>query len=78
MNWRIALALKRAFDIVVSLAVLILLAPLMTLIALAIKLDDGAPVLYVDKRAGKDRKTFNLCKFRSMVVGVDRIGLGEL
>jgi len=74
---RIALTLKRTFDIVVSLTGLILLSPLMALIALAIKLDDGGPVLYVDKRAGKNGKTFNLYKFRSMVVGADRIGLGR-
>ena len=77
MNQRIALILKRAFDIVVSLTVLTLLSPLIGLIALAIKLDDSGPLLYVDKRAGKDGKTFNLYKFRSMVVGADRIGLGR-
>ena len=77
MTRRIALAFKRVFDIVVSLTALALLSPLMALIALAIKLDDGGPVLYVDKRAGRDGKTFNLYKFRSMVVGADRIGLGR-
>lgn len=77
MNRRIGLALKRAFDIVVSIAVLTVLSPLMALIALVIKLNDGGPVLYVDERAGKGGKTFNLYKFRSMVVGADKIGLGR-
>ena len=77
MKWRIALTLKRAFDIVVSLTVLILLAPLMALIAPASKLNDGGPGLYVDKRASKDRKTINFFRFQSMVVGADRIGLGR-
>ena len=77
MNRCIQLALKRAFDSVISLTVLTLLFPLMVLIALAIKLNDGGPVLYVDKRAGKDGKTFNLYKFRSMVMGADKIGLGR-
>ena len=45
MNRCIQLALKRTFDIVVSLTVLTLLSPLIGLIALAIKLDDGGPVL---------------------------------
>ena len=76
MSRRFQLTLKRAFDIVISLTALTLLSPLMALIALAIKLDDGGPVLYVDKRADKGGKTFNLYKFRSMVVGADRIGLG--
>jgi len=77
MNRRMQLVLKRFFDIFVSIAALILLSPLMVLIALAIKLNDRGPVLYVDKRAGKGGKTFNLYKFRSMVVGADRIGLGR-
>ena len=69
--------IKRAFDLIASLLGLVILAIPSALIALAIKLDDGGPVLYVDKRAGKDRKAFNLYKFRSMVVGADRIGLGR-
>ena len=77
MNRCIQLALKHAFDIVVSVTVLTLLSPLMAIIALAIKLDDGGPVLYVDKRAGKDGRTFHLYKFRSMVVGAEKIGLGR-
>ena len=77
MNRRIQLAIKRAFDIVVSLIALTLLSPLIGLIALAIKLDDRGSVLYVDKRADRDGRTFNLHKFRSMVVGADRIVLGR-
>ena len=41
------------------------LSPLMALIALAIKLDDGGPVLYVQDRVGKDSKTFRCYKFRT-------------
>jgi lipopolysaccharide/colanic/teichoic acid biosynthesis glycosyltransferase len=77
MNCNVQLILKCLFDILVSATVLTLLSPLMALIALAIKLDDGGPVLYADKRAGKDGKAFNLYKFRSMVVGADKIGLGR-
>ena len=69
--------LKRWFDIVVSSTLLALFSPLMLLIALAIKLDDGGPVFYVDHRAGKDGREFGLCKFRSMVVGADGMGLGR-
>lgn len=85
MNRCIQLALKRAFDIVVSLTVLTLLSPLMALIALTIKLDDGGPVLYVQDRVGKDGRIFRCYKFRStpglssvegMVVGAENKGLG--
>lgn len=54
MHCRMQMALKRAFDIVVSLTVLTLFSPLMALIALVIKRDDGGPVLYVQERVGKD------------------------
>jgi len=77
MKRRIQLAVKRAFDIVVSAVVVTLFSPLLGLIALAIKLDDGGPVLYVDKRAGKNGKSFNMYKFRSMVQGAERTGLGR-
>lgn len=73
---RFQLALKRAFDIVVSLIVLTLLSPLIGFIALAIKFDDGGPVLYVQDRVGKDGKIFRCYKFRTMVVGAEHKGLG--
>jgi len=66
MNRRMQLVLKRFFDIFVSVAALILLSPLMVLIALAIKLDDRGPVLYVQDRVGKDGRTFRCYKFRTM------------
>jgi len=76
MNRRIQLALKRAFDIVISLVALILLSPLIGLVALAIKLNGGGPVLYIQKRVGKDGRIFRCYKFRTMVVGAENKGLG--
>jgi len=76
MNRRIQLVLKRAFDIVLSSVALILLSPLMALIALAIKLDDGGPIFYAQDRVGKDGKIFRCYKFRSMVINAEKIGLG--
>jgi len=76
MNRRIVLALKRIFDILVSSVTLILLSPLIGLIALAIKLDDNGPVLYVQDRVGKDGKIFRCYKFRTMMVGAENKGLG--
>jgi len=76
MNRHIALILRRSFDVLVSAIALILLSPFMALIALAIKLNDGGPVLYVQDRVGKDGKTFRCYKFRTMVVGAENKGLG--
>ncbi|MDI3339331.1 MAG: undecaprenyl-phosphate glucose phosphotransferase [Sphaerobacter sp.] len=59
-------AVKRAMDIVIATTVLTLCAPLMLLIALAIKLDSEGPVLFGQERVGKDGRRFTLYKFRSM------------
>lgn len=76
MSRRIQLSLKRAFDVIVSFTVLTLLSPFMALIALAVKHDDGGPVLYVQDRVGKGGKIFRCYKFRTMVVGAENKGLG--
>lgn len=57
---------KRAFDIFVSLIVLILLAPFFGLIALAIKRDSPGPVIYRGRRIGRGGKVFRILKFRTM------------
>jgi lipopolysaccharide/colanic/teichoic acid biosynthesis glycosyltransferase len=62
---------KRIIDILVSALVLILAAPLMAAIAVAIKLDSPGPVFHVQNRTGKDGRTFRFYKFRSMTNGVD-------
>jgi lipopolysaccharide/colanic/teichoic acid biosynthesis glycosyltransferase len=54
---------------------LTLLSPLLALVALAIKLDDGDAVFYSQSRVGKDFRLFKLVKFRSMTPGADRSGL---
>ena len=61
----------RALEIVLSVAMLVLLAPLLALIAVAIKLDSRGPVLFRQERLGRDRKPFILNKFRTMHNGVD-------
>lgn len=60
--------LKRGFDIIFSALVLLVLSPLMLLVALGVKLSSPGPVLFKQVRVGKDRKTFTMYKFRSMVV----------
>ena len=60
---------KRLIDCVLSVVGLFLLLPVYLLIALAIKLDDGGPVLYKQRRVGIHKTYFDLYKFRSMKVG---------
>ncbi len=60
-------ALKRAFDIVVSTLLAVVLLPLWLLVALAIKLDTRGSVLYVDPRIGVGEREFGMLKFRTMV-----------
>lgn len=64
--------LKRAFDVVFSLLVCILLFSwLFPIIAIIIKLSSKGPVFFVQKRTGQDGKTFDCFKFRSMTVNTD-------
>ena len=65
------LKLKRGMDILLSAAALVFLAPVFHFTALAIKLEDGGPILFCQYRAGKDMKPFKIYKFRSMLVNAD-------
>ena len=65
--------LKRAFDVVVSGAGLMVFAPVAALIALGIKIEDGGPVLYTQERVGRHCRVFVAYKFRSMVVDAERL-----
>jgi exopolysaccharide biosynthesis polyprenyl glycosylphosphotransferase len=66
-------ALKRTFDIVVSVLVGLIGLPLWLLVALAIKLDSRGPVFYLDRRIGVGEREFAMMKFRTMVAGADRL-----
>ena len=65
---------KRLFDVVLSSIVLAALSPLMLLIAAAIRLSDGGPVFYRQKRVTRDGEVFDILKFRSMVVDAEKQG----
>lgn len=65
---------KRVMDLVVSSAALVLLSPLMLVCALAIKLDDGGPVFYKQKRLTVHREEFFVYKFRSMRTDAEKNG----
>lgn len=67
-------ALKRVFDVVCALAMLVVLSPLMLLIALLVKGYDGGPVFYKQERLTKDGKVFLVYKFRSMRVDSEKDG----
>lgn len=65
--------LKRALDITLSTIALIPAAPIMLLVALAIKLEDGGPVFYKQERITLNDKPFYVTKFRSMIVDAEKL-----
>ena len=66
--------IKRIMDIVVSLLVLIISSPIMLIVAVAIKLYDGGPVLFKQERCTINGKIFKIHKFRSMIVDAEKEG----
>ncbi len=66
---RVTLAVKRAFDVLFALTLLVVLAPLLLLVALAIRLTSPGPVLFRHERLGRRGVPFACLKFRSMVRG---------
>lgn len=72
------LFIKRLLDIVISGVALCILSPLLLVTALAVKLNDGGPILYRQKRLTKDGKEFNILKFRSMRVDAEKDGVARL
>lgn len=70
------LIIKRVFDVIASLAGIVLLSPLLLIICIAIKVTSKGPVLFTQQRLGKNGVTFNILKYRTMVVGAETIGDG--
>jgi Undecaprenyl-phosphate glucose phosphotransferase len=62
---------KRTLDLVIAATALVLLSPLFAVIALAIRLSDGRPVFYRQRRMGLDGRPFEIVKFRSMRLGAE-------
>jgi len=69
-------ALNRALDVAIAGAGLAITSPLLAAAAIAVKLEDGEPVLFKQTRVGKDGRDFELLKLRTMVVGAERQGTG--
>ena len=63
---------KRILDILLSSVALVLLSPLMIIVALAIKLEDGGPVIFKQERCTLHNKRFMILKFRSMIVDAEK------
>src|SRR3546814_7798498 len=59
-------AVKRLFDLAFAGTAVIALSPLLIVAALAVKLEDGGPVFFMQKRMGRGNRFFNIYKFRSM------------
>ncbi len=67
--------MKRAMDIILCLMALVVAAPVMAVVAIAIKLEDGGPVFYKQRRATINGKEFDILKFRSMIVDAEKSGM---
>jgi lipopolysaccharide/colanic/teichoic acid biosynthesis glycosyltransferase len=65
---------KRVLDPVVAALGLVLLSPLFAVIAVAVLVDSGRPVVYFSPRAGKNGRAFDMLKFRTMIPGAVRVG----
>ena len=71
---RFSLCIKRCFDVIVSVFLIILFSPLLVIISMAVKLSSPGPVFYRQVRISKFGKEFRIFKFRSMVTDADKIG----
>ena len=70
----VSLALKRIFDFLVSLVLLLIIWPILGIIAIAIKLDSSGPVFFRQERITTYGKRFRIWKFRTMVANAEKIG----
>lgn len=68
--------IKRTCDIIISFLGLVILSPVLAVTALIIKLESKGPVIFKQKRLGKNGKEFEIYKFRSMCVGAEHTGSG--
>ena len=71
---KLSLILKRIFDVVVSLIMLIILLPVFIFLGIAIKLDSKGPVFFRQERITQYGKTFKIFKFRTMVNNAEKLG----
>jgi lipopolysaccharide/colanic/teichoic acid biosynthesis glycosyltransferase len=70
--------MPRAFDVAVAALALVVLSPVLLIAAVAIKLGSRGPVIYRQRRVGRDGAEFELLKLRTMVAGSDPVGVGTV
>ena len=68
--------MNRALDVAGASIGLAFASPVLAVAALAIKLEDGGPILYRQERVGRGGEPFELLKLRTMVVGAEQLGAG--
>ena len=71
---KISLVVKRVFDFLVALLMLIVISPILLILSILIKIDSDGPVFYRQERVTTGSKTFRIFKFRTMVVNADKMG----
>lgn len=76
MEKKAYLKIKRVLDVIFSIIGIIVLSPLLLIVSILIKLTSKGPAIFKQQRIGKDGKVFNIYKFRSMVVGAEKMGTG--
>lgn len=69
--------IKRLLDLVFSIVMLIILSPLLAIVALAIKMESKGPVIFKQRRLGRNGEVFLIYKFRSMIVDAENQGTGQ-
>ena len=73
---KLNLIIKRLIDLFGSVIGSIIISPILIIIAILIKITSKGPIFFKQKRLGKNGKTFNILKFRTMVVNAEKIGDG--
>lgn len=72
------MSMRRLFDIMISMCLLIIFSPILILLSIIIKLDSKGPVFFTQMRIGKENKLFKFYKFRTMAVGTPNVATEEL
>jgi lipopolysaccharide/colanic/teichoic acid biosynthesis glycosyltransferase len=67
IGWR---SIKRALDVLIAVVAIVVLAPVLVAVAIAVKLDSSGPLLFRQRRLGRDLRSFTMLKFRTMYPGV--------
>ncbi len=67
--------IKRLFDLVIVLPLLLLVSPILLVIGILIKLNSNGPIFYLQQRVGINGSDFFIYKFRTMRIGADKLGL---